>query len=236
MTQFLASVSNLDEAMLAMEMGVDIIDLKNPIKGALGALSPEAIHDIVAAIDGRAILSATVGDLPMQPERIMFAVEHTSRLGIDIVKVGFFGASSHRECIAAMQAHASQGVRMVAVLFADQAPDFGLLSHLHDAGFNGVMLDTVTKDGRGLLDHLPPTRLAAFVELAEAYRFQVGLAGSLKIADIPVLAALKPDFLGFRGALCEKLERTRAMSKKSLKEVKMVLQESNKMHGYAGRA
>ena len=38
MTRMLASVATLQEARLAAECGVDIIDLKNPAAGALGAL------------------------------------------------------------------------------------------------------------------------------------------------------------------------------------------------------
>nr|WP_244433876.1 (5-formylfuran-3-yl)methyl phosphate synthase [Azospirillum sp. B506] len=41
-------------------------------------------------------------------------------------------------------------------------------------------------------------------------RLQTGLAGSLRVADIPALAALSPDYLGFRCALCSG-ERTNAI-------------------------
>jgi len=38
MTELLISVTNVDEAFMAMELGADIIDLKDPSMGALGAL------------------------------------------------------------------------------------------------------------------------------------------------------------------------------------------------------
>ena len=59
MTQMLASVTSTAEALLALEWGADIIDLKNPSDGALGALPFETIRDIVKIIDGRRLASAT---------------------------------------------------------------------------------------------------------------------------------------------------------------------------------
>ena len=52
-TQLLVSVKNLAEAKIALAADVDIIDLKNPADGALGALSAEDIAQIVQFIAGR---------------------------------------------------------------------------------------------------------------------------------------------------------------------------------------
>ena len=37
MTQLLVSVKNVEETFIALDAGVDIIDLKDPANGALGA-------------------------------------------------------------------------------------------------------------------------------------------------------------------------------------------------------
>ena len=42
--KFLASVTCLNEAQLVLDANVDIIDLKNPAEGALGALPLETIQ------------------------------------------------------------------------------------------------------------------------------------------------------------------------------------------------
>ena len=47
MTGMLASVATLAEARLVEESGVDIIDLKNPAEGALGALPLAEVVRIV---------------------------------------------------------------------------------------------------------------------------------------------------------------------------------------------
>ena len=65
MTLFLASVRDPAEAELALAAGADIVDLKDPGQGALGAVAPGVIAACVAAIAGRAPVSATIGDLPM---------------------------------------------------------------------------------------------------------------------------------------------------------------------------
>ncbi|MEO8419010.1 MAG: (5-formylfuran-3-yl)methyl phosphate synthase [Methylophilaceae bacterium] len=227
MTKLLASVTNVSEALLAVDAGVDIIDLKNPAQGALGALSLSEIGEIARAIDGCKLISATIGDLPMEPELLIRATEHTAATGVDIVKVGFFGLASHGACIKALQPLAAKGVRIVAVLFADQNPDFALLPELQMAGFYGVMLDTVQKNGSSLLDYVLVNDLQQFVKLARTYKLESGLAGSLRLNHVPGLVALSPGYLGFRGALCANSERTAALSSNKIHELQAMLRKCN---------
>ena len=67
MSHMLASVNSLEEALLLQGHNVDIIDLKQPAQGALGALSTAVVADIVAQLKPNAKISATIGDLAMQP-------------------------------------------------------------------------------------------------------------------------------------------------------------------------
>jgi (5-formylfuran-3-yl)methyl phosphate synthase len=206
MTGLLASVTNLEEARIVLDAGVDIIDLKNPLQGALGALPADVIEKIVDYVAGRVPVSATVGDLPMQPGILTPAVEATAAVGTDIIKIGFFGTAGHDECTHALS-HVARHEKIVAVLFADQNPDFSLLPLLADAGFYGVMLDTADKTGGGLRSWLSETDLLEFVRAARGCGLFIGLAGSLRISDIPPLAATGANYLGFRGALCTEGKR-----------------------------
>ena len=52
MPKLLASVANLDEATLALDLGADILDLKNPAEGALGAWPVERLRAAVARFGG----------------------------------------------------------------------------------------------------------------------------------------------------------------------------------------
>lgn len=202
MTGVLASVTSVAEAELALVAGADILDLKNPAAGALGALPAATIRAIVAHVAGRCCVSATIGDLPMVPEVIAAAVASMGALSVDIVKVGLFPGGDRDASLAALAAEASRGRRIVAVMFADQQPDFSLVGRARDLGLAGIMLDTADKSRGGLRHHLDPGRLAEFVTRAREAGLLTGLAGSLALADIPALLPLRPDYLGFRGALC----------------------------------
>lgn len=201
MTGLLASVMTVAEAKAALAGGADIIDLKDPRRGALGALSAPTIREAVTAIAGRRPVSATLGDLPMEPGTVGAAAARTAALGVDFVKVGLFPGGDLDGCLAHLSRLAAQGGRLVAVLFADRAPDLALLPRLRDSGFAGAMLDTADKRAGGLRAHLDDAALQAFVRRGRDCGLLTGLAGSLGRDDVPALLPLQPDYLGFRGAL-----------------------------------
>ncbi|SNB78389.1 Uncharacterized protein, UPF0264 family [Arboricoccus pini] len=202
----LASVADLDEAMVAVEQGADLVDLKDPTRGALGAWPVESVRAAVEALGDRALLSATVGDLPVDPESLVEAARRMAATGVAIVKIGFFAASASLDELAAavraLAAVTAEGTRLVAVLMADQELHLPLLPMLASAGFKGAMLDTADKAAGPLSRHLSAPALADFVDRVRRLSMLCGLAGSLRQSDIAPLAALAPDYLGFRGALC----------------------------------
>lgn len=198
----LASVADLEEVGLACAGGADLIDLKDPRQGAMGAWPRACLGEAVSVVAGRLPVSATIGDLPMVEDALVAAAEATAATGVGLVKVGFFAGGDHRACARALGAAARGGARLVAVLMADQRPDLDLLPVLAEAGFAGAMLDTADKRAGGLSRHLNGASLADFVRRARGLGLLNGLAGSLGVADVAPLAALRPDYLGFRGALC----------------------------------
>jgi len=211
MTGWLASVTDADEALLVLAAGADIVDAKNPRAGALGALPLDTVRAIVNAVGGQAPVSATVGDFPnMEPHAVARAVDMMGATGVDFVKIGLFPAPALQDCLAALAPLCSQH-RLVAVLFADRNPDIGLADRLAEYGFTGIMLDTLDKTAGGLLQHQPVARLARFVDHARQLGLISGLAGSLRATDIPILAPLGADYLGFRGALCRGHARTQSL-------------------------
>lgn len=202
----LASVATLDEMRTALAAGVDIIDLKNPSEGALGAWAPDALEEAVAlwrAAGAPGGLSATVGDHPLEPNVLLTTAARTGATGVPLVKIGFaLGDGTALPPVLEALRPLARETRLIAVLFADQAPDLAAVPRFAAAGFHGVMLDTADKAAGGLLAHLPVATLARFVAAARAEGLLTGLAGSLRMADIAPLAALRPHYLGFRGALC----------------------------------
>lgn len=88
MSAMLASVNSLQEALFVETFAVDVIDLKQPAQGALGALDVDSVKEIVARLNPDTLVSATVGDLPMQPEVLFDAVDAMAATGVDYVKIG----------------------------------------------------------------------------------------------------------------------------------------------------
>lgn len=201
MTLFLASVTGPDEAEVALANGADIIDLKNPAAGALGAVPLDIVRASVARVAGRRPVSAVAGDLPMQPETITAAVAALAETGVEFVKIGLFANEKREECVRAL-APLAQRTKLVGVMFADDGADSALLPVMAEAGFAGAMLDTARKDAGRLLDHIGIAALDDFVAACRANNLFAGLAGSLEPPDIPRLLLLDPDYLGFRRALC----------------------------------
>ena len=63
MTRLLVSVRDADEAALALTAGVDLIDVKEPRAGSLGAASPAVVRAVLDRVAGRVPVSAALGEL-----------------------------------------------------------------------------------------------------------------------------------------------------------------------------
>lgn len=202
MTRLLASVRCPEEALLALESGADLIDLKEPLRGSLGAVHAAIAHAIVRAIGGRRPVSAVIGDLPMDPAIIGPAVATTIRAGVDYVKVGFFPDGDWDATLHAISQYAAH-TQLIAVLFADDQPNLDWLNQLAQHGWHGAMLDTRNKTAGPLTACCTLEMLSAFAARCQQLRLVCGLAGSLRAADVPQLLTLGVDYLGFRSALCQ---------------------------------
>ena len=215
MTRMLAGVSGPEEAIIALAAGVDIIDLTNPSHGPLGAVAPELVRQTVAAVAGRRPVSAAAGNGDTGPGAVLAAAE----TGATLVRIGIFPKENFEPTIRALGAVAAK-VKLIAVLFADRAPDFALLPSLASAGFAGAMLDTADKSPGRLLDAMDLPRLRRFLAACRAVGLKGGLAGALEAPDVSRLLVLAPDVLGFRRALCGPGGRTAPISAASVRAIR----------------
>ncbi len=226
MTRWLASVQSLNEAQALESCLPDILDLKNPSSGALGALPLTTVSAVVNWLDGRCLSSATVGDLPMQADKIAKAIVAMAETGVDYVKVGLFAATNLRACLNGLTPTLTAiKAPVIAVLFADEDVELDLLPLIQQAGFSGVMVDTAIKNGQSLLTHWSQDRLSNFVSQARQLNLLCGLAGSLRIEDIDKLEPLGADYLGFRSALCDQQQRTRGLQAARARSVQQRLHQ-----------
>lgn len=197
--RLLVSVRDPAEAEAARLAGADLIDAKNPERGALGALDDGIVREIVARVSGGAATSA-VADPAVR------SVAALARTGVDWVKVGLAPALL-RDPSALVDLVAAAPRRLIAVLFAEDGTTAPHVPALAAAGFAGAMVDTAGKTGARLPDLAAPADLSAFTAACRGHGLMSGLAGSLRVIDIPVLCAYRPDYLGFRGGLCRDFDR-----------------------------
>ena len=205
MVRLLVSVRDVGEALCAAQAGADLIDLKEPADGALGALPVERIAAIVTALRAQhptVRISATVGDLgPGERAEILARVQRVAACGVDDVKVGLWPAS-HAQTAALLDALASCRASIVPVLVADAGIDAARVEQiLRRRAFPALMVDTAGKQAGSLLQRVPLASVANFVAAVRLHGALAGLAGSLRLQDADALRALAPDFAGFRGAL-----------------------------------
>jgi dihydroneopterin aldolase len=226
MTLMLASATGPLEAETAIAGGADIVDLKDPAGGVLGAVALPTVRATVAMVAGRRPVSAVTGGLPMHPDRIVAAAESMAAAGVDYVKQGIFPEGDLESSLQAL-APLAERVRLVAVLFADHAPDLQLLPALARAGFHAAMLDTADKSRGRLLDHIDLPGLRRFVAACDRLGLLSGLAGALEPPDIPRLLVLRPGVLGFRGALCGESGRTGVIELAAVQEIRELIPREN---------
>ena len=236
---FLASVVSKEEAAEALKVQVDVIDVKNPVEGALGAALPETITEIRSIVPKAIPVSAAIGDMPCLSGTAALAAVGAACAGADMVKIGLYGAKTSDEALNLLCSVANALKRyfpkslLVAGAYAD-AQIFGGINFLDvpalaaKAGAAGCLLDTFDKSfGHNLLEIASMEAIGDFVSACREWGLFSALAGSLKLEDVPLLLPLRPDYLGFRGALCEGGRSGKLSSRKVLEISSLIAGESS---------
>ncbi|MET1124087.1 MAG: (5-formylfuran-3-yl)methyl phosphate synthase [Archaeoglobaceae archaeon] len=211
----LVSPMNKTEAVEAIEGGADIIDVKNPAEGSLGANFPWVIREVVELVKGHGKeVSATTGDLPYKPGTASLAALGAAFSGADYVKVGLYGVANVKEA----EEMISAVVKAVKDFFPDKKvviagyADYYRIKAVNPLelpslaakfGADVVMVDTAIKDGTSLFDHMKLADIERFVSSAHESGLLCALAGNLNWDKLDVLKSLKPDIIGVRTMVCE---------------------------------
>lgn len=220
MTGMLASITSIKEARLVLNEGVDIIDLKNPNDGALGALDKNTVSEIVTSINGKLLTSATVGDIEPDNASLYDNIITMANTGVHFVKVGLFDKKPTKHFITVINNAAKNNINLIIVLFAENISTLGSLKELMDTNIKGVMLDTKNKADKNLCTLLDYQVLDEFVKMAKSYGLLTGLAGSIGYEEIKLLLKIEPDYLGFRGALCSGYDRVKSIDPAQIKKIR----------------
>ena len=208
----------MKEAAEAIAGGADIIDVKNPKEGTLGANFPWVIKQIKEITPKNIQVSCTLGEAPNLPGSVSLAAYGAASLGVDYVKVGLYGNKTLQEAIGLLQnvtkaaKDCNPKIKVVATGYADAQRANSIDPLLvPEAAFKAkadvAMLDTAVKDGKNLFDFLTTEKLQEFVDLAHKYGLEAALAGSLRKTDLPIIYGLGADVAGLRGAACTNSNR-----------------------------
>ncbi len=210
--KLLVSPINVEEAKIARLGGADIIDVKNPKEGSLGANFPWMI-EAVKKVAGSVPVSATIGDFNYKPGTASLAALGAAVAGAEYIKVGLYDIQSKEHAMHMLLniVRAVKGFdknkKVVASCYSDytrinsisplELPRIGA-----EAGADVVMIDTGIKDGRSTFEFLTEEELLQFVSSAKSYGLKTAIAGTIKFEDIPALKRISPDIIGVRGCVC----------------------------------
>jgi uncharacterized protein (UPF0264 family) len=211
--RLLVSVRSAEEARAALAGGAEIIDAKEPRRGALGAVEIGVLREIVRAVHGERSVSAAIGDsgdAKLLAERARAAAE----AGATFVKVGFADARDP-DVVRARLSRVLEGALLpsapcavVAVAYADwhdvgAAAPSTVVAAAGAEGAMGVLVDTVRKDGAGLFRCLGRASLECLVQDARSRSLLVALAGRITVEDLAFAYEAGAEIVGVRGAACD---------------------------------
>lgn len=225
------------EARVALAGGCDILDVKEPLHGALGMAPPEALQQIAVCLADQAApppWSVALGELAEWPDDRPLP---QLPAGIDFVKVGVAGLSragvSERlpgfmRRLATVLPQGARSPGWILATYADfdrahAASPHGLFEVARQAGCTGLLIDTWAKQGPGLTGCLDESTLQSLQTHARQLQLPLALAGRLQLADIPTLRRVGPEIVGIRSAACVDGLRTGTLSASAISRFRAAL-------------
>ncbi len=211
MTRLLVSVRSPDECRTALRSMADVIDIKEPTRGSLGAADLQTINRIVEAAAGQRPVSVALGELvDFDADRWIGMPE------VAYVKLGLSQCADRPQWTTWWEAawqQLPQGGRRVAVAYADATlanspPWSDVLQAAHACHCSILLLDTFDKTAGGLLDWLDLDDLRLVRRATRHYGIELALAGSLTCSQIVQVHAARPDFVAVRTAVCRGTRET----------------------------
>jgi hypothetical protein len=211
--KLLISPINPEEAIAAYEGGADIVDVKNPKEGSLGANFPWIISAVKESINSGKPISATIGDFNFKPGTASLAALGAAVAGADYIKVGLFDVQTEEQALE-MLTNITKSVKSYDAekkVVASGYSDYERINSINPqllpaigakAGVDVVMVDTGIKDGRSTFEFMTEEELTQFTTAIRKEGLLSALAGTLKFEDLPALRRIDPDIIGVRGMVC----------------------------------
>ncbi len=233
--KLLISPIDEQEALETIIGGADIVDVKNPKEGPLGANFPWIIKRIRSITPQNIEVSCTIGDLPNLPGSVSLAALGAASTGVNYVKASLFGLKTMEDSICLMKnvvkavKDYNNSIKVVVAGYAD-SERIGSVNPLlipkiaYKADCDVAMVDTAIKDGKSLFDFLSIDHLQSFVKETHDYGLDVALAGSLKKEHLIPVLNLGSDIIGLRGAACTDCDRLNGhIKREAVEEIVRIL-------------
>ena len=225
MTQLLVSVRDVVEAQIALEAGADLIDVKEPRRGSLGAAAAETISEISRLIGVRVPFSVALGELSE-----CAAAAELLGSGPTFAKVGLAGCaklSDWRHRWELLVRDFPRSTSPVAVVYADDSlasspPELEILEQAGRLDCAAVLVDTWDKTAGPLTCHWEFERICSFVLDVQGRGMKAVIGGGLTADSIEPIVAAKPDVIAVRGAACIG-ERTGVIAREKILHLKQRL-------------
>lgn len=227
-TGLLVSVRSAAEVEAALAGGADLIDVKEPAKGALAPAEAEVVAAVLAKTKGKVPVSAALGE--WSPNAITDAHWHLE-LKLNYVKWGLAGYSPKPgwgEDLLDTRRELPAGMEMVAVAYADwerakSVPPAELVRFAKRFRFRAFLLDTWGKDGKSLLDFVTPAEVGELVESLRRAELTVAVGGSLRVEQLKQLKGVAPDYFAVRTSVCAAGKRDGVIDSARVKKWKEAL-------------
>jgi len=227
--RLLVSVRDAAEAREAIAGGADIIDVKEPSRGALGAADAATIAAIAQVVLPHCPLSVALGEVadstvpPALPDGVQFA-----KFGLaQLTTVGHW-QERWRTAVDQLP----KAVGRIAVVYADwrqcAAPRPNEIVELAvEFQCVGVLIDTFDKSLGNLLAHVPLPELTSLCRGIARRQMFVALGGSLTAQELPQIVPLRPQVLAVRTAVCNG-DRTGFISASRVAELKQAIHAASR--------
>lgn len=221
--KLLVSVRDVQEARLAVDAEVDIVDVKEPNAGALGRADDNVIKNISSSLGGRATLSVALGELAdiVDEDRSIFG---DLLEGIAYCKIALANMADEpwqakvRELIKSLPG----STQLVVVSYVDHfncsspTPD-EVIQFAIDFSLPLMLFDTFEKKQNSLFDLATVDTVSRWIEQLRESEIDVAIAGSIGQKHLPDVLICNPDVVGVRGAVCRQ-RRNQSIDRKSLND------------------
>lgn len=234
--QLLVSVRSAEEAEIAVQSGVEWIDLKEPSHGPMGRPLWEVVEAFLRMPlpqkTFRSIAGGDIDEWSAEDLKNLAQIPHDCFIKIGLCRCFKTNWESAIQRVCESLGDSSQ---CILVHYADgdtvAAPRWEeLLQAAKDCGCHYVLIDTYDKSVGCLLDFYSSLQLRRMIEQAQTFGQRVAVAGSIRFEHISTLLALDASWIGVRGAVCDGHDRNGRLVPGRIDQLRSMLSKRNEFN------